>query len=167
MPIKAWKPTFAKVRSLQHLKNKAARNICDKICSKSDESLDAWPLKLKKAEPIYPIAEELVTKYFEPEVVEPVDFYSQLPEVVRTKSIQPILPELWQPWMAREIMEHEVVKEHMDYLEAMERRDKVTEALIVLRSEAAELKMEHTMSLIADAGSAILDELWKKGDLGD
>jgi hypothetical protein len=154
MPIKAWKPTFAKVRSLEHLKNKQARDTCDKICSKSDESLDAWPLKLKKVEPIYPIAEELVTKYFEP-------------EVVKTKSIQPILPELWQPWMAREIMEHEIVKEHMDYLEAMERRDKVTEALIVLRSEAAQLKMEHTLSLISDAGAAILDELWKKGDLGD
>jgi hypothetical protein len=135
MQIKAWKPTFAKVRSLAHLKS-------------------------KEVEPIYPVPETLREKYIEAEVVEP--------EVVEPeRSFQTILPELWQPWMARQILEHEITKDHMDYLEAMERRDKVTEALIVLRSEAAQLKMEHTLSLISDAGAAILDELWKKGGLGD
>jgi hypothetical protein len=155
MPIKAWKPTFAKVRSLEHLKNVQARDACEKICESG------------VLDPIYPIAEELITKYFEPEVVEPVDFYSQLPEVVKTQSIQTLLPELWQPWMAREIMEHEIVRDHIDHLEVMERRDKITDALIVLRSEAAQLKMDSTMSQIAEAGAALLDELWRIGDLGD
>jgi hypothetical protein len=148
MQIKVWKPAFAKVRSLEHLKNKQARDACDKI---SESGV---------LDPIYPVAEQLRVKYFEPKVIEP--------EVIEPeKSFQTILPELWQDWMAREIMEHEIVKDHMDYLEAMERRDKITEALIVLRSEAAALKMEHTMSLIAEAGAALLDELWKKGELGD
>jgi hypothetical protein len=149
----AWKPTFSKI-NLEQLKNQRARSLCSKI-NKPDESLEAWPLAIKKVDPIYPVPETLREKYIEAEVVEP------------EHAFQPILPELWQNWMAKEIMEHEVIKEHMDYLEAMERRDKITKALIVLRSEAAALNMQDVLTKISTAGANLLDELWNIGGLGD
>jgi hypothetical protein len=149
---KAWKPTFSKI-SLEQLKNHHARSLCNKIC---------------KVDPIYPTPNELYDKYFKPGQV---GTCTRAPEVVEPEhEFQPILPELWQPWMAREIMSHqleEVTGGYMDYVEAMERRDKVTDALIVLRSEAAALNMQDVLAKISTAGAAILDELWEKGDLGD
>jgi hypothetical protein len=156
---KAWKPTFTKI-SLEQIKNHRAKSLCSKI-HKPDESLEVWPLAIKKVDPIYPVPETLRKKYevethvMQPEVVEP------------THEFQPILPELWQSWMARKIMTQEVLNDHFDYLEAMERRDKVTEALIVLRAEAAALNMQDVLSKISTAGADILDELWSKGGLGD
>ena len=154
---KAWKPKFAPfgakvfLKCLSDKRQEKADKL--KICktrihnTAADESLHVWPLAIKKV--------KIEHKVLIPEVVEP------------THKFQPIVPELWQAWMAKEIMSYEILKDKMDYLEAMERRDKVTEALIVLRSEAAQLKMDATMSQIADAGAAILDELWRKGGLGD
>ena len=115
-----------------------------KIKEIMNDTLDLWPLAI--------ISRSHKVKA---EVVEPVHEF------------QPILPELWQDWMAREIATQQIVQDHIDYLEAMERRDKITEALIVLRSEAAALNMHYAISKIADAGAAILDELWRQGDLGD
>jgi hypothetical protein len=150
---KAWKPAFTKVRSLEHLKNVQARDICDKI---SESGV---------LDPIYPTPTELYVKYFEPGQV---DTHVLQPEVVEPEhEFQPILPELWQPWMARQIMEREFDTDHMDYVEAMERRDKITDALILLRSEAAALDMQDVLARISTAGAALLDELWQKGGLGD
>jgi len=158
-PTLAWKPAFTKIRSLEHLKNKQARDACDKI--PVNESLEVWPLAIQKIDPIYPVPETLRKKY-------EVETHVMQPEVVEPEhEFQPILPELWQDWMAREIMSHEVISDHMDYLEAMERRDKIIEALIVLRSEAVALAMHDALAKISGAGTAILDELWRQGDLGD
>ena len=143
---KAWKPTFSKI-SLEQLKNHRARSLCSKICkTESDIDIGAWPLRIMR-QPNKPALEA--------EVVEP------------THEFQPILPELWQNWMAKEIMTQQVVQDHFDYLEAMERRDKITDALIVLRSEAAQLKMQDVLARISTAGAELLDELWQKGGLGD
>ena len=119
-----------------------------KIKEIMNDTLDLWPLAIR---PKHHVREYVRI----PEVVEPVHEF------------QAILPELWQDWMAKEIMTQQVVQDHMDYLEAMERRDKITEALITLRAEASALKMHDALVKISTAGADLLDELWRQGGLGD
>lgn len=55
----------------------------------------------------------------------------------------------------------------MDFEEAIERRDIINTALIILTDEAKDLKMYHAESRIREAGRALLDEVYRLGELGD
>lgn len=55
----------------------------------------------------------------------------------------------------------------VDFIEVIERRDKITDALIVLLAEAKALRMFNAESKIREAGRALEDELHRLGELSD
>ena len=63
--------------------------------------------------------------------------------------------------------DEESSKSDVSSIRAMERRDRVADALVVLREEAEALNMYHAESMISEHGRAILEELWRVGGLGD
>ena len=142
MKTATWRPL--KIEALRNqIKNRQAKALLDKI---DDDHIYKESSKNESLEQ-WPLkikrSEQSVTEY------------------------KAMLPELWSGWMKREIKNQKDVGDTMDYLEALERRDKIESAAIVLLSEATSLSMHHTESTIRESCRMMLNELWDRGGLGD